>query len=132
MARINVNLNDVESGFELFPDGVFPVEIQETTKLKQSDAGPYIMVIAKCTDGEMEDKMIGWNCSLLPNALWNLKAMMEAAGIEWEEDGFDLEELFEAQLMIEVSSYEYPAGSDKYRNQVDGYHSIDQPLKEKK
>jgi hypothetical protein len=91
--------------------------------VKKSDAGAYIQVIAKCDDGEMEGKMIGWNCSLLPQSLWVLKSMLEALDQEWDEDGFELEDIFEQQLMIDVTSREYPAGSGEYRNQVDNYHS---------
>lgn len=123
MTRINVHLDDVESGFELFPDGTHLVTIQPSSKLKKSDSGAYIQVIAKCDDGEMEGKMIGWNCSLLPQSLWVLKAMLEALGQEWDEDGFELEDIFEQQLMIDVTSREYPEGSGDYRNQVDRYHA---------
>ncbi len=126
MTRINVHLDDVESGFELFPDGSHPVEIQPSSKIKQSDAGgPYIQIISKCVEGEMEDKMIGWNCSLLPQALWNLKALLEAIDLEWDEEGFELEDLFEKKVIIDVTSRGYTKpGSDKeeMRNQVDGYH----------
>lgn len=128
MTRINVHLNDVESGFELFPDGSHAVEIQPTCKIKQStDGGAYVMIIAKCIDGEMEDKMIGWNCSLLPQALWNLKALLEVIEVEWDEEGFELEEMFEKQLIIDVSTRQFTkVGSDKPepRNQVDGYHVL--------
>ena len=124
MTRINVHLDDVsDSSFELFPDGTYLVTIQASSKLKKSDAGAYIQIISKCDDGEMEDKMIGWNCSLLPNALWNLKNMLSALGQEWDEDGFELEDIFEQQLMIDVTSREYPEGSGEYRNQVDSYHA---------
>ena len=124
MTRINVHLDDVQdSSFELFPDGTYLVTIQVSSKLKKSDAGAYIQIISKCDDGEMEDKMIGWNCSLLPNALWNLKNMLSALGQEWDEDGFELEDIFECQIMIDVTSREYPEGSGEYRNQVDAYHT---------
>ncbi|MCK4818241.1 hypothetical protein KA005_20900, partial [bacterium] len=62
------------------------------------------------------------NCSLLPQSLWVLKAMLEALGQEWDEDGFELEDIFEQQLIIEVSSREWPAGSGEYRNQVDAFY----------
>ena len=124
MTRINVHLDDVQdSSFELFPDGTYLVTIQVSSKLKKSDAGAYIQIISKCDDGEMEDKMIGWNCSLLPNALWNLKNMLSALGQEWDEDGFELEDIFECQIMIDVTSREYPVGSGEYRNHVDAYHT---------
>ena len=121
MPRINVNLNEVQdSQFETFTEGLHAVEIQPSTKMKQSEAGAYIQIIAKCIEGDMEGKMIGWNCSLLPNALWDLKAMMVALGIEWEDDGFDLEELFEEKLVVNVTHREWPIGSGEMRNQVEG------------
>jgi len=123
MTRINVHLDDVESGFELFPDGTHLVTIQSSSKLKKSDAGANIVVIAKGDEGEMEGKMIGWNCSLLPQSLWFLKAMLEAIGQEWDEDGFELEDIFEQQLIINVTSREWPENSGSYRNNVDAFHA---------
>jgi hypothetical protein len=127
MARINVNLNEVsDSQFELFPEGIHHVQIQPSTKLKQSDSGPYIQVIAKGMSDDIENKLIGWNCSLLPTALWNLKNMLIAIGMEWDEDGFDLEDLYEQELMIHVTHREYPVGSGEMRNQVEGdYYSVE-------
>ena len=123
MTRINVHLDDVsDTGFELFPDGTYLVTIQPSSKIKQSDAGgAYIMCIAKCDEGELEGKLIGWNCSLLPQALWNLKAMLEVIGIEWDEEGFELEDLFDKQLLIDVSTRQW---NNEDRNQVDGYHTV--------
>jgi hypothetical protein len=134
MSRINVNLNDVESsGFMLFPDGPYLVEIQSSSKLMQSDAGAYIRWIAKCIEGEMEGKLIGWNTSLLPQALWNIKAMLEAADVEWDEEGFEIEDVFGAQFIIDVSTRTIEQGrrQGELGNQVDGYHSA-APAKKKK
>ena len=124
MTRINVHLNDIpDTAFELFPDATYLVTVQPSSKLKKSDEGAYIMVIAKCDEGDMEGKLIGWNCSLLPQALWNLKNMLSAMNMEWDEDGFELEDIFDEQIMIDVSSREYPEKSGDYRNQVDSYHT---------
>lgn len=125
MTRINVNLEDVESGFEIFPDDTYKVELQPTSKIRKSDAGAFIQWIAKCTEGEMEGKLIGWNSSLLPQALWNLKALLEAIDVEWDEEGFELEECYEKVLLIDVSTRQFtPEGSieEETRNQVDKYH----------
>lgn len=124
--RINVNLNDIESGFELYPDGTHVVEIQPTSKIKAGDS-PYIQVIAKCTEGEMEDKLIGWTCSLLPQSLWFLQGMLKAIDVEWDEEGFELEDIFEKSVMIDVSTREFTRpGADEAepRNQVDGFHAV--------
>jgi len=121
MARINVNLEDVESGFEVYPDGQYIVEIQESSKIKKSDAGAFILWLAKIIDGEYEGKMISWNTSLLPQALWNLKAMLEVIEVEWDEDGFEMEDAFGKELMVvnEIRQYN---GED--RNNILEYHKI--------
>jgi len=127
MPRINVNLDDVEgTGFQLFPDDTYRVEIQPSSKLVEFSTGsPGIRWIARCTEGEMEGKLISWNSVLTPEALWNLKAMLEALGFEWDEDGFELDDVFEKELLIEVSSYHYEKDpADVFRNQVDAYHSV--------
>ena len=121
MPRINVNLDDVESGFEIYPDGTYSVEIQPSSKIKKSDAGAYILWIAKILDGEFVDKMISWNTSLLPQALWNLKAMLEAIEVEWDEDGFEMEDAFDHKLIVtnEIRQYD---GKD--RNNIVEYHAM--------
>ena len=127
MARINVNLNEVSStGFEVYPDGTYRVQIQPSSKLVEFGTGTAgIRWIAKCVEGEMEGKLISWNSSLVPEALWNLKAMLEAMGFEWEEEGFELEETFDSELLIDVSSYHYEEDpEDVLRNNIDGYHSV--------
>ncbi len=127
MTRINVKLDDVESGFETFPDGSYKVEIQPSSKLKTAKASGAgkISVIAKCLEGEMEDRLISWDCSLQDQALWNLKSMLEAVDLEWEEDGFELEDLFGKVLIIDVTTYHWkddPPGV--MRNSVDAYHHV--------
>lgn len=122
MTRINVNLDDVQSNqFDLFPEGFHAVEILPSSKLGQSEGGAFILWLAKCTEGDMEDKMIGWRTYLTPASLWNLKNMLEVMGYEWEDEGFDLEDLFGEALLIKVTHQEYPSGSGEYRNQISGY-----------
>jgi hypothetical protein len=104
MPRINVKLDDVQSGFEIFPDVELLVEVQESSKVKKSDNGPYIMWIGKVIEGEYEDKIISWNTSLQDQALWNLKDMLEKVGIPWDEDGFELEDVFGAILIVQNES----------------------------
>lgn len=129
MPRINVRLDDVQSSkFELFPEGLHPVEIQPSSKLRSDDTGPFVQFIAKCIDGEMEDNLIGWRCYLTDAALWNIKNMLEAMGFEWDEDGFELEDLFEEKVIVQNGNQEWPVGSGEYRNQIEGYF----PYEEKK
>jgi hypothetical protein len=128
MPRIKINLGDVESGFGVYPEGWYEVEIQESSKLKTtSDGNPYIMWIAKIVDGEYEGKMISWNTSLQPQALFNLKTMIEACTdakgrtFDWDPDGFDTEALAEYRLMV----HNVPkVVDDVERNQIKGYAKV--------
>ena len=109
MPRINVNLTEVESDFEVYPDGQYLVEITEKSKItKSSEGGAYIRWIARIVDPEeYEDKLYSWNTSLLPQALWNLKSMMEVIGIAFDEEGFEMEDAFGEQLIIENEVRDY-------------------------
>jgi len=127
MPRINVNLTDVESGFPLFPEDNYRVEIQDSSKVSVSkDGGSFIRWIAKCVEGEMDGKLIGWNTSLKPQALWNVKNLVEALDVEFDEEGFDLEECFGKEVVISVSQRTIEQGrrQGELGNQVDGYFPV--------
>lgn len=122
MPKIRVNLDDVESGFALYPDDSYLVEIQPTTKTKKSEeGGAYIFWIAKIIEGEFDGKLISWNTSLKENALWNLKNLLECIGLAWDEDGFELEDAFGKQLIVTNQQRDY---QDEPRNNVVKYAAV--------
>jgi len=124
MPRIQVRLDDVESGFAVYPDDKYLVEIQESSKIKKSkeSGNNMILWIGKILEGEYEGKKIAWNTVLTEDSLWNLKEMLEKVGLEWDEDGFELEDAFGKTLIVEneVRPYE---GND--RNNVKKYYAAD-------
>ena len=124
MPRINVNLVDVESGFEVYPDGKYLVEITNKSKVaKSSEGGAYIRWIAQIIEPEeYAEKLISWGTSLLPQALWNLKAMMEVIEVAFDEDGFEMEDAFGSQLIVENQVRDYN-GQD--RNNIIGYFAAE-------
>lgn len=121
MPRINVKLDDVESGFETYPEGSYFVELQETSKIAKSKSSgePKITWIAKILDGEFEEKLLSWDTSLQDQALWNLKSMLEEIGVEWDEDGFDLDDCTYQKLIVDVIVKDWEGSP---RNYVVGYH----------
>lgn len=119
--RINVHLDDVESQFQLYPEGSYFVEIQESSKAKKSKEGnPKITWVSKILEGEFEDKLFSWDTSLVEAALWNLKNMLEEVGSPWDDDGFDMEDIFGKRLIVDVIIDQFQ-GQD--RNYVRGYHA---------
>ncbi len=122
MPRINVNLIEVESGFEVYPDGPYLVEFTDKSKVAKSDSGAYVRWIAKIIDPEeYEDKLISWTSSFLPQALWNLKELLEKIDVAFDEDGFELEDVCGEQLLIENEVREFN-GQD--RNNIVSYTKV--------
>ena len=127
MTRIGVKLDDVESGFEVFPDASYRVRIQPTSKIKTAKGSGEgkITFISKCTEGDMEGKMISWDCSLQEQALWNLRDLLEKIEVEWESDGFELDDTFDKEVIIDVTTYHWKDDPPNVmRNQVNAYHAV--------
>lgn len=121
MSRINVHLEDVESQFQLYPEGSYLVEILESSKAKRSKEGnPKITWVSKIAEGEFEDKLFSWDTSLVPAALWNLKNMLEELGSLWDDDGFGMEDIFGKTLIVDVVIDKWQG---QERNYVTGYHA---------
>ncbi len=121
MGRINVKLNEV-SGFQIYPEGPYVVEIQESTKTKKSSTGNpkigWVGKIIQCDNPEYVDKKIYWETSLLDQALFNLKALLEAMGMPWDEEGFELEDTYGKTVGLNVNVEPY---EEEDRNKVKSY-----------
>ncbi len=124
MPRINVNLNDVEGGFPVLPDGLYQIEIMNTSKIKKAKEqgkAANILWIGKILDGDFEGQMLSWNTSLQENALWNLKAFIEKTDVEWGEDGFEMEDVFGEVLFVHNTSGNTYNG--RLVNTIDAYYN---------
>lgn len=122
MPRINVKLDEVDDGFQTYPEDAYMVELQESSKVKMSKAGdPKVTWVSKIIDGEFEGKFFSWDTSLSVNALWNLKGMLKVIGVEWDEDGFELEDCAGCKLIVDVTVGEW---NGEPRNYVSGYHKV--------
>lgn len=121
MPRINVKLDDVESSFQIYPEGFYLVELQETSKIKKSktSGAPKVTWISKILEGEFEDKLLSWDTSLQDQALWNLKGMLEQIEVEWDEDGFELDDCTYQKIIVDVIVEDWDGAP---RNYVRGYH----------
>lgn len=129
MSRINVNLDDVEGGFETYPNGKLIMTIQESSKIAQSTSNnPMIRWIGKITEPEeYEGKLYSFQTSLLPQALFKLKQVVEALGVGWDEDGFELEDCFGLPLGVEnqVRTFKNEnSGEDEERNNAAAFFQV--------
>lgn len=86
---IRVDLSDVESQGRFREDGEYPLEVVAATKEK-GDKYDYISWELKCI-GEPAGAKVWNNTSLSPQSLWNLRAMLEALGVDIPDEEFDLD-----------------------------------------
>jgi len=104
MPKIGVNLEDVQSGFQVLPEGDYLLAVKEGSKLGTSNQGnPKIGWVCEVLDGEFEGSRAYFETSLVPDALWKVKQLVEALGISFDEDGFELEDAFDLEFMAHLA-----------------------------
>lgn len=103
MAHIDINLNEVPDQGEAHPDGQTHVRIKKGELLEnKAKDGKHIRWQLEVVGSE--NHMPLWlRTSLKKDALWNLKAFLQKAGVQWQTDGsFDIEDALGAELYVEV------------------------------
>ena len=106
MAKINVNLTNV--GQENLPDGDYFLIVTEGTKIRKTSTGSLTIGWAcKVTDGEFEGQRAYFETSLAEAALWKVKEIVDAMGLAWDEDGFDLEDSFDLEFQAHLYNEEF-------------------------
>jgi hypothetical protein len=93
-----VNMNDVSDGFEAVPAGTYIAEIRSTTAQQAGDNAKnpgswYAKVtFAILSPEEYKGKFLFNNASLLPQALFTLKNLAVATGLQQEVNDIDAED----------------------------------------
>lgn len=88
---VKVNFKGVQAGGKLVPEGDYTVKVDEVTQ-EESDAGnAYLAWILKVADGKHKGSTLYHNTSLQPQALWNLKGVLEALGVEVPDSSLDID-----------------------------------------
>lgn len=101
------SLADVESRIDV-PDGEYLVKVEEVTQ-EDGDKAPYLKWVFVIAEGKSEGGKLYNNTSLSEKALWNLKTLLEALGVEIPDDEFDIdpEDLVDLELMVSVELETY-------------------------
>ena len=119
---VTVNFSGVESGGRRCPDGTYEAEIISAELEESSSGNPMIVAKWKITDGKFKGVQLFDNISLVPQALWKLKTLLEALGIEPQEEDVAASEyaseMLEKGATIIVTNEKYE-GED--RPKVTGY-----------
>lgn len=108
MARIGINLNEVESN-QPVPDNTYILEVLESSKMRKSKSSEFPLIGWRCliVEGELEGKKVYFETSLAPNALWKMLSFAEALGISWDDDGFEMEDTFGLHFSVDLSTRKY-------------------------
>lgn len=87
---VNVDFTGVESGQKKIPEGTYSVSLDEATIEKSSGGNNYIKMVFSVVEGKFKGSKLYHNCSLLPQALFNLKQVLQALGLDVPDKAYDL------------------------------------------
>lgn len=88
---ISVDFEGVESGV-VVPEDDYSVRVSEIEqKISDNSGEPYLAFIFEINDGPHSGKRLWHNCSLQPQALFNLRGVLEALGLEVPSGKMDLD-----------------------------------------
>jgi Protein of unknown function (DUF669) len=97
-----VNFSGVESGGRKCPDGEYQAQITSAEIEESSSGNPMIVVKWKITEGKFKGVVLYDNISLVPQALWKMKTLLEALGIDAQEE--DVEASDYASEMVDQTA----------------------------
>lgn len=97
-------MRDVEGKRPLAPEGTYEIAVKEIT-LEESDNGEYYKWVFEKAGGKGKGALVYHNTSLQPQALWNLRSILESLGIDPPDDDeeMDIEDFIGKSLMATIS-----------------------------
>ena len=121
---VRVDFTGVE-GRVLLPEGDIKAKV-DTFTVEKGDAADYMKWKFRTIDKDkkVNDKPLNYNTSLAPQALWNLRNLLEALGVEIPEGPMDIkpEDVADLELILTVEDDEYDG---KKRSAVVDFVSVD-------
>lgn len=89
-SSVNVDLSGVEASRKTIPEGTYEVVVNEATQKDSRDGNPMIAFEFEVSEGAHKGAKLYENCSLQPQALFKLKSVLLALGIDIPNKAFDL------------------------------------------
>lgn len=89
-SSVNVDLSGVEESRKAIPEGTYEVVVNEATQKNSRDGNPMISFEFEVTEGAHKGAKLYENCSLQPQALFKLKSVLMALGMDIPNKAFDL------------------------------------------
>ena len=85
-----MDLSGVEASRKAIPEGTYEVVVNEATQKDSRDGNPMITFEFEVTEGAHKGAKLYENCSLQPQALFKLKSVLLALGMDIPNKAFDL------------------------------------------
>ncbi len=125
-SKLTIDFTGVEGGKFGVPDGEYLVEVAEVSHEVSDKSGKdYLRWIFAVVEGKNKGKKVSYITSLQPQALFNLRNLLEAMGVEVPNKAMnlDLDSLIGNMLGVEVENEKYQG---KKRSQVVEIFSADE------
>ena len=107
--NVTVDLSGVETSRKAIPEGNYVVSVNDASIETSSKNNEYIKFEFEVIEGSHKGAKLYHNCSLQPQALFNLKGVLEALGFTIPTKAFDLDlsELLGLECEVEVGHETY-------------------------
>ena len=89
-SSVNVDLSGVEASRKTIPEGTYEVVVNEAIQKDSRDGNPMIAFEFEVAEGAHKGAKLYENCSLQPQALFKLKSVLLALGMDIPNKAFDL------------------------------------------
>lgn len=126
-ASVNVDLSGVETSRKTIPEGTYTLVVDSATQKSSQGGNPMIAFEFSVAEGKYQGSKLYENCSLQPQALFKLKSVLIALGMEIPNKAFDLDlkdligltceaevghEVYEGKKRARILEYIDPSDSD--------------------
>lgn len=126
-ASVNVDLSGVEASRKTIPEGVYTLVVDSATQKSSQSGSPMIVFEFSVAEGKYQGSKLYENCSLQPQALFKLKSVLIALGLDIPNKAFDLDlkdligmtceaevghEVYEGKKKARILEYIDPSDSD--------------------
>lgn len=126
-ASVNVDLSGVETSRKTIPEGVYTLVVDSATQKSSQGGNPMIVFEFSVAEGKYQGFKLYENCSLQPQALFKLKSVLIALGLDIPNKAFDLDlkdligmtceadvghEVYEGKKKARILEYIDPSDSD--------------------
>ena len=90
-ASVNVDLSGVETSRKTIPEGTYTLVVDSATQKSSQGGNPMIAFEFSVAEGKYQGSKLYENCSLQPQALFKLKSVLIALGLDIPNKAFDLD-----------------------------------------